>query len=530
MLIQVRSALLMLLLACSLSAWQLGRDTSSNRTLDAAVPDEHSCAGTLARQVWKISDPKVVRDTPAGLSDSLMQSRLSLECEKKTSPNPNLDLSLPILVSGTIWSVDDKKNFIEEAKESEVFVVGKHGVLQQVGTGSDGKSVTWAAEPALYGAPAVWFVGISCFIDRDSNGNLTTKDVKGVADAIKVSYSLTTTQVVPENITNLESVFSALAGLSASQNKGARPITFQCGATLVAAGKISGGRPPFDISLTMSVKPGSGKSADDLPQKSVQLADLAPLERQRDRVANYRPASLSRVVFKGQTDAAGSAPPGPQASQPGGNKAATNSDTGKPTSGDGTKDCSGALGSTGCSSTITVRSYDKEYWDLSMGIAIPGVLEPQYASANPAAPPTATRHTDFYAFLDLYPFAAVANKTSYAPHFSVGIPITGKPLYRPFFGLSENVTGWRWLQQRNFPFQMSALAGVVLMNQQIVVGNPNGSGLLIRHSRVLKPMYGVEISIGTLISKIKALGGGNSTSTTANGSGKGGTGSKGGSN
>jgi hypothetical protein len=459
-----------------------------------------------------------------------MQPDILLACDEAKNNPP--DRSLPILVSGTIWSVDENKNFLEEARELEIFQAGKGGLLQQVGKRARGNSakgriavpVVWAAAPPLYGAGAVWFFGVSCFIDRDKDGTLKNGPgsvAASIAD-IKVNYTLTTTEVAPENITNLESVFSALAGLSKGGVKGVKPS--QCAATLVATGKL-GGTPPFDINIVMSVKPSGPKTAEDTPLKSVFAPAYDRQMLSGIHHGAFHSVPMRRVAFDRSTpeitDPDGS-PQGPQAAPPAGQK--KQSSTNGKTSTDEGKDCSGALPSTGCSSTNTVSSYDKEFWDLSMGISIPGVLEPKYSASNPAAPPSAKRNTDFYGFLDLYPFAPVASKASYAPHLSVGIPITGQPLYRPFFGLSENVTGWQWLQNRKFPFQMSFVAGVVYLNQEIVIANPIGPGSLIRHSRVVKPMFGVEIPISNLVSKIKAIGSGSSGSKATTGNSKAGNG------
>jgi len=58
-----------------------------------------------------------------------------------------------------------------------------------------------------------------------------------------------------------------------------------------------------------------------------------------------------------------------------------------------------------------------------LAMAIPGVLEPHYSASMPSAPPSATRHTDVYAMLDLFPAFTRLDKDSPAPHILLGLPV-----------------------------------------------------------------------------------------------------------
>src|SRR5208282_5975340 len=160
----------------------------------------------------------------------------------------------------------------------------------------------------------------------------------------------------------------------------------------------------------------------------------------------------------------------------------------------------------GCTFTQTVHSLDREFWDFSLSVPIPGVREPKYSSSNPAAPPSSTRHTDLYAMLDLYPAALRATKDSAVPHVVIGLPVTGQTFYRPFFGLGENFTGWTGLQRRGFPLGMSVFFGVVDMRQEYATKNPNTTAgqpaFVLRPERVWKPMFGIEVPVSALVSKI----------------------------
>jgi hypothetical protein len=204
---------------------------------------------------------------------------------------------------------------------------------------------------------------------------------------------------------------------------------------------------------------------------------------------------------KGQADSKGSGDPSKGNSN-------TPADASQSTSApNGAVDCN-AVSTVGpaCTFSHTVPSLDREWWDFSLAVPIPGVREPKYSTSNPAAPPSSTRHTDLYAMLDLYPASSRATKDSAVPHVVVGLPVTGQTFYRPFFGLGENFTGWTGLQRRNFPLGMSVFFGLVDMRQNYVTKNPNSAAgqlaLVLKPERVWKAMFGLELPVSSLVSKI----------------------------
>jgi hypothetical protein len=153
---------------------------------------------------------------------------------------------------------------------------------------------------------------------------------------------------------------------------------------------------------------------------------------------------------------------------------------------------------------------DREALDFSIGVSIPGVRELKYSSVSAA--PTKTTHTDLYAFVDFYPLAVVQHftnwsktaylpsKESWVPHFNFGIPVTSQPFYRPYFGLSENLTSW-WAESHGFPLRISFFAGLVDMKQKLLIAQPGGE-VSLKPDRALKPLYGIEVPISSLVSKI----------------------------
>ncbi len=180
----------------------------------------------------------------------------------------------------------------------------------------------------------------------------------------------------------------------------------------------------------------------------------------------------------------------------------------------GTTTCSGQSNTTPCSMTRTFTSLDHEYWDVSIGIATPGLRETTYSfsSASGNVSSSVTTHTEAYGLVDIFPFANALPKESIVPHFAVGIPVASKSLYRPFFGVSENLTGWTKLQKKlNLPVGINFLAGIGFMKTQEIIGSPTSQAqfqsALAMH-RVWKPMFGFEVPVASALSKLAGGKGG----------------------
>jgi hypothetical protein len=171
----------------------------------------------------------------------------------------------------------------------------------------------------------------------------------------------------------------------------------------------------------------------------------------------------------------------------------------------GVADCSSIEKGSACSLARTFTSLDKEWWDVGIGVTIPGVRETKYTIVNNSLKGTSTTHTNAYALFDLYPFAKVVTKDSGIPHFAVGLPLTGQTFYRPFFGMSENLTGWNGFQQWSGLPSLNFFAGIVYMKTSVVTGSPANPAELTtdQHSvRVVKALFGVEVSVKSLINKV----------------------------
>jgi hypothetical protein len=178
----------------------------------------------------------------------------------------------------------------------------------------------------------------------------------------------------------------------------------------------------------------------------------------------------------------------------------------------------GAKSQSACSATKTVTNYDPEFWDVSLGVAIPGPVEMTYKSTTTAGTTTVTpskvTHTDAYAFGDIYLFQHFSTSPvglSNLPHINFGIPITSQSLHRPYVGMAE---GLNFLTSRlKLGVPISVYAGPVFMKQQI---EPPGTTTL-KWDRATKMIYGIELPISSITNYLK--GGGSSKNSGSSKSG-----------
>jgi hypothetical protein len=164
----------------------------------------------------------------------------------------------------------------------------------------------------------------------------------------------------------------------------------------------------------------------------------------------------------------------------------------------------GGSSQTACSTNKTVTNYDPEYWDVSLGLAIPGPVEMTYKSTTTSGSTTVTpskvTHTDAYAFVDFYFLQKLSGSPgglSSLPHFNFGIPITGTPLHRPYVGLAENLAPLTRRLKLGVP--LSLFAGPVFMKQQIEVPGTT----TLKWDWATKMIYGVELPISSITNYLK---------------------------
>lgn len=156
-----------------------------------------------------------------------------------------------------------------------------------------------------------------------------------------------------------------------------------------------------------------------------------------------------------------------------------------------------------CTISRSISDNDREFWDVGLGLSIPGVRERNYNAAQLNAKPTIIVHTDVYAFLDIY---LNGNRSSAWPHINFGIPVTGTPFHRPFYGAALPITTWLGLSN-TVPFAINLIAGAVDMKQYYVTGEPGAAnGLGLKTERTWKPMFGVELPLSQLVSRVSKIG------------------------
>jgi hypothetical protein len=200
------------------------------------------------------------------------------------------------------------------------------------------------------------------------------------------------------------------------------------------------------------------------------------------------PGTKGSQQGKGQGNGNQSANP---SSNPGGNAQGAPSGSSQPIK------CAFSVGNP-CTFSRNFRSDDRELLDFSMGVVVPGPKERIYSSSTSSSSISSslTTHTDAYALLDLFPFFLLNPKNGVLPHCVVGLPVTSQVFHRPIFGISENITSWTGLEKLGFP-TTSIFGGVVYMQQQVLT--PNGA---LSTDRVVKSVFGIEVSLSSLISKI----------------------------
>jgi hypothetical protein len=171
-----------------------------------------------------------------------------------------------------------------------------------------------------------------------------------------------------------------------------------------------------------------------------------------------------------------------------------------------------------CSATKTVTNYDPEFWDVSLGVAIPGPVEMTYKSSTSAGTTTVTpskvTHTDAYAFGDIYllqHFSTSPAGLSSLPHINFGIPITSQSLHRPYVGMAEGLNFLTSKLKLGVP--VSVFAGAVFMKQQVEL--PGTSTL--KWDRATKMIYGIELPISSITNYLKGGGGSKNSGSSKSG-------------
>lgn len=182
----------------------------------------------------------------------------------------------------------------------------------------------------------------------------------------------------------------------------------------------------------------------------------------------------------------------------------------------------GGSGQTACSANRTITNYDPEYWDVSLGLTIPGPVETTYrtttSSGTTTVTPSNVTHTDAYAFVDFYLLQRLATspgELSYLPHVNLGIPITGQPFHRPYVGIAESLAILTSKLKLGVP--LCVFAGPVFMKQQVEIPGTK----TLKWDRATKMIYGLELPISSITNYLKGGSGSKSSGSSKSGGSQG---------
>jgi hypothetical protein len=561
---RIAAPLFLLTLGAQLDAWQgqtpqTGMDSIPRTYKGKAIisSGDTQCAYQMGQVLWGLKSSKGHSWTnivPTAKHDWLNGQNQDTPRAKPfltpgACPSTKKEEALPLIIHASIWQADSDTdgNFAQVSSQWQVYRKSKGGLLadgsremkgsslKEVPTPVDGQqtaqptALNWPARTPLYNDKAAMFAGFGCFYDMKGNP-IDSDRLKALA----VTYKIGITEVIPDNISNFNAVLQALGLAKAAQPAAgglaeARPLPppsppMPC---FVTTAKITVENLPSDISFTLTVKDSQAKSSDStsiVPARlgafratnlSLNGPDALPVAARKAIASTgpiFTPASF---VSSDQAPGAGGGGNAPPAGGGGGNAPATNNQTQQKQS-----DCS-SISKAGCSVDHTIRAFDLEWWDIGLGLNIPGVKQPQYSSSNPPKQSSPKTQSSFYGFVNLYPFSRFGSKTSAYPSLVGGIPVTGQVFYQPFVGLSEDVTGWaagkKWL-----PLQINLVAGLVFLKQQEALANAQGT-LQVEHNYVRKFMFGIEVPVSSLASKIKSITGGSGSNTSTKSQSGGGT-------
>jgi len=180
--------------------------------------------------------------------------------------------------------------------------------------------------------------------------------------------------------------------------------------------------------------------------------------------------------------------------------------TAKGSGSDSTGDCSRLSSNGKCTASQSFTSNDAEYWNIGIDIIPHGPRENRYAqSSSGTITETHTIHSPLIAVVDLNIFAHVWSMSK-GPYIQAGVPLTGAAFHLPYVGLAQPIPGLGKI----FPVSFSVFGGVGFMEQTfpttLAVGQTATTAAFNSNlvtDRALKGVYGIEVPLGAIISKVK---------------------------
>lgn len=168
-------------------------------------------------------------------------------------------------------------------------------------------------------------------------------------------------------------------------------------------------------------------------------------------------------------------------------------------------DCHNVTTKTTCAMTQTIAVNDVEYWNVGINVVAYGPVEKKYGlSSTNVVTMSQTRHMPLYGVFDVSPWAKKCPMDS-CPYFQGGIPLNGSPFHLPYAGIA---TGLPFM--KNF-FPLSVYGGIGFMKQTrldgVAVGSTSDPTTFKAAQHIdwaKKPIYGVEVPVSSIVSKIKS--------------------------
>lgn len=396
------------------------------------------------------------------LKDTLKFNDLKLQDPNKGPLVPNRDTAYILHV--TSWSDPIASGGTPVMQESVWYVY-------RCGSGGNCK-VTYTPPlngntPLLYNSRSASLISIEAF------PFVKKGDDQPAPVTASLSYGFTVTHQTAANIASVTSALGAILGTKPKAAGALVPLVGKVGedarAVCVAQYPIDSAdvtHLPYDIKVTVTDKAAADKAATDKA-----AADKAAT----DRVAADK--AVIAAMAAGDPDAVKKAA-ADQASKTAAAKAAAEQ----------------AAGNTASSLTQTFHALDREWWDLGIGMVTIPLRETVVSTANGKSTLSTVNRVNPYGFFDVFPFAAFAPKNDpRAPHFQVGVPLSGQPLHRPYAGIGEPLP---WIEQY-LGFAVDVFGGIDFMRSQYAsTQNPHW---------VKKRVIGVELPVGQLLSKITGV-------------------------
>ncbi|HXE32174.1 MAG TPA: hypothetical protein VN515_10285 [Terriglobales bacterium] len=269
-----------------------------------------------------------------------------------------------------------------------------------------------------------------------------------------------------------------LIGISVFKGNVTRPVVYQVSATPAQAQNQA------DLASLAQAAAGVILTA---PRESAPVTNaIVVLVAETLPSASPRPYAIN-ITYSAMPTGSRAKSAGASAQQ--GTSPASEGQAGAPT------DCSNVSVDSPCTITRTFINEDKEWWGLSLAVPPLGYNVQSFTSADAA--PSVGRQSGIYGMLDFYPGARWRPRQSWFPHAVVGLPLAGKPLQKAYFGIGENLTGYRWFANHVLNLPVSVTYGFVHYKEQRILG-----GTIASHW-VWKDMFTLELPVSALVGLVK---------------------------